>query len=486
MRYFLVQAGQSDALRTLKRLESLLPESIVAKATLAPFGEGSPDGAPERVVATLESDDRDEVALVRQSVAALGQPDFTLRDSPPVIAPEPDSADPVQSLIGLMPMPMGLTEANRAAQETTADEIFKELMALFTSTDDPVPFPEEAYSGAEKTAYDHIVGVLGTEPRIDRGQDFEPGRIRAIKRPRRIRVATWEKVVEHLEVELLHFRRCRDWLGETGHIQTLRDRQKAINLGFLKDLNDKYLGIGAGVSVPLGVSTMMSFSFKVISWLPEFGPAVSGALAALWQIGVAAKGGPNVTVKAKIAQMENELHLLWVQQMGELERQLVRMTSDWRLLSIFGGMVASHRLVWPDEKSDLRRAFSHSYQLSAMRDTMRYGDSGAEHVRRDWERVDKKTGEGWARRKNGDFDYALRSQSGKSGDFRYFYYIGHRIADPFSGGIQYYHAGWPIQRKLFGTDTSSETDPELAIPARFLTQPKCAERKGWDLPQYTG
>lgn len=483
MRIYLVQNGHSDALRFLRRLGAALPPALVARAELQPFGEGDPGDAPDRVIALLDAREPNEVDMVRKAVETMNRLEFSVRQDRPTVEAASASADAVEGLSTLMPRPRGLSVATLAAQEREAEDLFKEIMVLFEYKGPRTPFPEESYSNAEQKAYDHIVSALGTEPRIDRGQDFEPGRIRAIKRPPRVHKAAWAAVVDHLEEELLDFRRCRDWLGETGHIQMLRDRQKVIDMQFLTLLDEKYLNLGDSKVVELGIGAMVSLSLKAISWIPDYGSAVSGVIGALWQMAIAAKQGPDVTLRAKIAEMEKNLNKLWVEQMSELERQLVRITSDWYLLSNFGGMIASRRLVWPDDRSELRRTFSHAYQLSALRDLLRYGACGAKAVYRRWEYVDKKEGEGWVYRANGDFDYCLRSQTGKSGEFRYFYYIGWHSVDVSTGIPTYYHASNAVQRKLFATGTSSETDPELAIHARFLTQPNSPERAGWGLPQ---
>lgn len=490
MRHYLIQEGGGSAVPFLTRLADRLPAGFADRpdVTLKNLGPASDAGTTPRVVAMFDASDTDQGSLaeLQKAIEGLRNEHFRLSVDPPTTAPPAANATPDEDLQGLLLL---LSIKPTAAN---ADNPYPDLKEIFETETSGEDFPELHYEGGCAKAYAHICKTLGIEPRDDRGVTIKPERIRNIKRPRTIRARDWDPVVEHLEDEILFFGFTREWLGDSGHLMLLNDRQADLNFAFLDLLGGTYLGLKPSAQVTLVLDTMWKLACIVSS--AAGGPAgkASGLLRALWDVTASLLPDPTAKTTATIAHMKQELTALWSAQLTMLGKQHARINRDWGLLSRFGGLIKSKKLEWPEDFSPVRLGFSRAFHVYALQKTLAKAPVGAEMVLKQEVKcpaVRKKAGWWLLCPKSGERDcvyqWALPSKPYKTGEWCFVYYLGYKYHDPLSRQDSYIPADRPIQRKLFGTETDCELDPELAFPHRFLTDPNCAERKGWGLHETT-
>lgn len=488
MRHYLVQEGGGSAVPFLTRLADRLPAGFAYRpdVTLRNLGPPSDGGTGPRVVAMFDAsdEDRDSLAELQKAIEGLRNDNFRLLREPPTTEPPAANATQEEELQGLLLLlSIGPAAAN-------ADNPYPELKEIFETDASGEDFPEMHYEGRAAKAYAHICKTLGVEPKDDRGVTIKPERIRNIKRPRTIRASDWDPVVEHLENEILFFGFTREWLGDSGHLMMLNDRQTDLNFAFLELLGGTYLGLKPSAEVTLVIDTM--WKLACITSSAVGGPAgkAAGLLRAVWEVTASLMPDPTARTTATIAKMKQELTGLWSAQLTMLGKQHARINGDWGLLNRFGGLITSKKLEWPEDFSPIRLGFSRAFHAYALQQTLAKAPVGADLVLKQEVKcpaVRKKAGWWLLCPKSGGRDcvyqWALPSKTYKTGEWCFVYYLGYKHHDPLSRRDSYIPADRPVQRKLFGNETASELDPELAFPRKFLTDPNCAERKGWGLRQ---
>ncbi|QYX57295.1 hypothetical protein K1T73_02490 [Roseovarius sp. SCSIO 43702] len=487
MRHYLIQTGGGSAVPFLTRLASRLPEGFADRpdVTLKNLGPPSDDGTDPRVVVMFDETDEngESLSAFKEAIDGLRNERFMLSPHPPALAPPAANEtedDALESLILLLRLP----------KTANADDPFPDLKKIFETQASGEDFPEDQYEGGAAKAYAHICKKLGTEPKEDRGVTIKPERIRNMKRPWRIKARDWDPVVEHLETEILFFGFTREWLGDSGHLMMLNDRQTDLNFGFLELLGGTYLGMKSSAKVTLIIGTMWKLAGFASSAVGGPAGKAAGLLRALWDVTAAGLPDPTAKTTATIAGMKGELTKLWSAQLTMLGKQHAKINGDWGLLNRFGGLIMSKKLDWPEDFSPITREFSRAFHIYALQKTMRKAEVGAEMVIKEEVPCQKPRNKaGWWLRcpRSGGRDctyrWALKSKKYKTGHWCFVYYLGYKSHDPLSRRDSYIPADGPIQRKLFGDRTESILDPELGFPHRFLTDPNCAERKGWGLEQ---
>lgn len=483
---YLYQNDSSFAAPYMIRLQGRLKDAadILEAAEIRPLTPCDENPSAPRVVAVLETEDANHEAILRAAVDSLKNPNFKVLTDLPEEPPLMTARDPLVGLMQLLPGVAEMSDADQAFLMGAVNEEADSLEAVLLAEPTGIDFPELSYEGKQKKAYDAIVKALKMIPHEDRGNYLKPSSIRAVKRPRTIARKDWDPVVEHLEREVLIFLLAREWLGDSGHLQMTDDRQRIVNFAFLEDLDRKYLGLGGNHMLDLQISTMFELSFIALgAAAPAAGPVKAG-LSAIWKLAQGSMPDPEARVRCKIKELQDELLTLWVGQMDVLGAAHKKINHDWGLMDRFGKLFEEQKMQWPEEIGPVRRALTSAYQIYALQQTVSIAPEGGKYVLRREEKshAGKRAKAAWIRDNQGQ-NWGSATKDYKSGPWFFRTFLGSRHHDPLSRTTSYLQAGRPLQKKLFGTDQSSETDPELAFHYKFLTDPKSAMRDGWGLTQ---
>ena len=486
MTLYLYQNESSFAAPYMIRLQGRLKDApdILEAAEIRPLTANDEDPSAPRIVAVLQTEDPGHEATLRAAVDSLKNPNFKLLTAPPEQPPLMTARDPLVGLMQLLPGVANMSDADQAFLMGAATDEPDTLDAVLLADPSGIDFPELNYERKQKKAYDAIVKALKMVPHEDRGNYLKPGAIRAVKRPRAIASEDWDPVVEHLEREVLIFLLAREWLGDAGHLQMTDDRQRIVNFAFLDDLDRKYLGLGGNHTLDLQISTMFELSFIALGAAAPAAAPVRAGLSAIWQLAQGSMPDPKARVRCKIKELQDELLTLWLAQMDMLGAAHKRINRDWGLMDRFGKLFEEQKMQWPEEIGPVRRALTSAYQIYALQQTVSIAPEGGNYVLRREEKshTGKRAKAGWVRDGQGH-TWGSATKDYKTGPWFFRTFLGYRHHDPLSRTTSYLPAGRPLQKKLFGTDQSSETDPELAFHYKFLTDPNSAMRDGWGLTQ---
>jgi len=486
MLLYLYQNDGSFAAPYMIRLQSRLKDApdILEAAEVRPLTPSEDDPSTPRIVAVLETENTNHEAILRAAVDSLNNPNFKVLTDLPEQPPLMTTRSPLVGLMQLLPGVADMSDTDQALlMGPTANET-DSLDAVLLADPTGIDFPELSYSGKQKKAYDAIVKALNMAPHEDRGNYLKPGVIRAVKRPRGVASKDWDPVVEHLEREVLIFLLAREWLGDSGHLQMTDDRQRILNFAFLADLDRKYLGLGGNHMLDLQISTMFDLSFIALGAAAPAVAPVRAGLSAIWKLAQGSMPDPKARVRCKIKELEDELLTLWVAQMDALGAAHKRINRDWGLMDRFGKLFEEQKMQWPEEIGPVRRAMTAAYQIYALQQTVSIAPEGGKYVlrREEKSRAGKRSKAGWVRDNQGH-TWGSATKDYKSGPWFFRTFLGSKHHDPLSRQNSYIPAGRPLQKKLFGTDQTSETDPDLAFHYTFLTKPNSALREGWGLTQ---
>lgn len=464
----IIRTDRLDHADLIAHLRRVLPKGIAPDARMVDPGVNSDADPSDLWIPVLVGSvgDETELAAVRDAVAtypnggllvqASNEMPTVMDDNSAIVLPEEPPDDAYAEV-------MELSDALRRIIEATHSETPE--------------FPEQGYAEKEKSAYDHIVRVLGREPRIDRGERLSVGEIDAIAKPRRVPRSTWDQVTSHLKNEIRYFIAVRDWFGHTGNFHSMYVDQVLFRFMFLDVLNDTYLQLPTDKNVEIALEVTMGLTVKGVAALGPEGKVLSAAMDAIYKVAKATEPDYKAVLKGKISEMKNELGKAFATQIHAVERANARLVADWGLLEQFGKLVYEQSLSWPIDLKPMRTRASIAFHTEALSKTVKlcspvpYVVVNSEEAKPNHKRSFDTKG-----------DCHLRSSRSKEKHHGKYYYADHYLA--YGGGYEPKDVPLNLRHKIFGTDQSSDWDPQLAMPARFLTQPKCDVRKGWGLKQY--
>lgn len=345
----IVQTEPCDFIAGLESLRDALPRKLRARVTDMDLRVEAE--LPHLRLRLPEATEAEEAQIIA-AMEGLSLPGMTLERGLPDVhippAPQDPEADVATIVAQLRPDLLPL-----AAAATPAEAVWEAVLAAKPSG---VPFPEQGYTGKLAEAHDEIVRQLGgVVPWQDGGKTLAPSDLDRLKRPvrkPRIDRKAWDEVIAHLQVELRHFQRAREWFDHDGKMRNYIRDQMFSDLGFMGLLNSRYGLCDPKAEVPLSVDIAVAV---ITAGLGQVHWAVGKAFGILWNV-ARAKTGASGVVKAQIAEMEAALFVQFEATIGAVEHALVALVSDWGNLDGFCAAVIAKDIDWPDDAAPIRRA----------------------------------------------------------------------------------------------------------------------------------
>lgn len=492
----ITQVGNTDARPYLVALRDRLPKRLLARVQPQWTG-AAPADVTERQVARLPDATPEEFALIEAEMAALSDTRFTLTgDGLAVPMPRPaDHAVPVADKMAhpdWLPAPPVLS-----ARESVIAGVMDDVLAAKPSG---IPFPETAYAGQHKAAYGAICDQLGTEPMVDGGRTIRLADFANVKKPRRPRItqAVWDEVIGHLQREVRFFGFAGDWFADVGHLRVLYGDQVIFDLDFVNRINRDYAILEPAQQASLSLELGVNMALIGIGQIPVVGGMTANILGRIWGLSKIESGYANGVLSNAISKLRSDIAKVFEANISVTERCHKGLIGDgttpgdWGNLDRFGQLVLDKELLWPVDAKPLRLAHALGFHYESLRcllslksdlhtNSSTYDEyywcllqvdiSHKKPVGRAyewancWLRLPAKSKDCWGNYPGkailiGKKHCVLNEQLAR-------WICGKAESDVSPA----------LFRKLFGTDQSDVTDPELAIPDRFFDDVK--HRENW-------
>ena len=483
----ILQTAPCDVAAQLKRVATKLPREIIDRTDFTVISDISPDELPT-FVAQIEDATEEEVAQIQAAIAAVDPTGLTVSLSNALVSAPPEESEPEDPYAILEDAAfMGTAAGPMTLGADQAQEFADDIKDLIEAKASGTPFPELGWEGKQKIAYDHIVSKLGVAPMDDQGDTLPIGCVKDLTRPRRVPPKAWNEVVAQLETELLFYTYLTRWFGDGGHLRNMFRDQIVIDYGFVDTMNTTFKLTKDNTTVKILLDLAMGTAVGLIKGIPPYGTVVGSVVAAIWALSKPNWPNPNGEVKGKIKDVRNGISTTFLASINVVEGAHAKIASDWGLLEKFGLMIKDKSLVWPKEMGAIRAANSRAFQYEAIRvilnhkaaTTAPYHHFGIARIGKSSKKARKRK---W---KPASGDYHLYSASKKDSNTNVYwdYFLGSMSCSyvTMAGLVCDTPKASPkaLQKKLFGTDTADQSNPDLNIPGDFLDDPKSKARKGW-------
>ncbi|WP_295311013.1 hypothetical protein [Roseobacter sp.] len=490
MELAIAQTSEGDAVEYLHALQKQVPAGLAERTEIldvTPSGTRIP-----RLIVCISDADETEHAAIRAAVRDIGDPAFELTDGN--ITPGPVStADPEEEAVPEVPDDLAWMN-DGAPLKALASPVADVLKRVMTCKPSGQAFPELAYEGLEKDAYDAIVKQLGIAPMDDQGDRLTPKMISDIRPPRRPakKKAAWENVLKHLEREVTCFAYARDWFGDGGHLRNMYRDDLVFDHHFLNTVNKNYglvqkVDTKAVFFMDLAMTLMKTAAGKA----GPTGVMLGTMMGHLWSHTKSNMGDPSGKISAAIKDLGLKVDEAFIDAVLRLEDVHDAICRDWGNLEAFSLLRESGDIQWPKKLDDIRRAHALGFHyeafrvLIAIKSKLESKHTGYSIER--WGIVSNSVKTKTARKRKFDKKtFKLGSASGKSCGGQYYseIFIGHQFCDMGSGtrGPRWHKAviaGKDIPKKMFGTDTGNQLNPDLGISDKMLDDPKWREKHAW-------
>ncbi len=492
----IVQTAKGNPIAYLQALKDHLPATFASRAEVLDVSARGGTDLP-RLIARVADVEEADFDLVRDAMQTLGETGFDLTaggwPETPLTAALPESGTPPQVPTDLAWMTAPLDTADPAS------ELLEMIDKVFKLTKSGVDFPELHYEGEDKKAYDAIVKRLGISPMKDKGERLIARDVRDIPIPKRPRTkkAAWQKVRDHLEAEVRYFVYAKDWFGDGGHLRNLYRDQVIFDHNFMDTVNDKFTLVPKKSKVVFYLNTAMrllvSASEKVGG--PQ-GKALGKMMGLLWDYTVAQTGDPSGKIQGKIDEIRVGVDAAFILSVQRVEQVHVALCDDWGNLQSFGTLNHSGVLDWPKDASNLRRAHAMGFHYETLRVLLaiksRLETKSTGYTNEKWGIVTKTKKTKADRKRHWDAkNFIVSSASQKSCGGKYYeeIFLGtqtcplppSRPPPPCNPAIPLKPA---IPKKIFGSNTADETNPELGVSSKLLDNRKWRKDNGWSLAPY--
>ncbi len=490
MKLAIAQMGEGDAVEYLHALQKQVPAGLAERTEIldvAPAGARIP-----RLVVCISEADEAEHAAIRAAVQDIGDPAFELTDGNITLRPV-TTAEPEEEAVPKVPD--DLAWMNDGAPLTAlASPVTDVLDRVMTCKPSGEAFPELAYEGLEKDAYDAIVRQLGIAPMDDQGDRLKPKMISDIKPPRRPakKKAAWESVLKHLEREVTFFTYAKEWFGDGGHLRNMYRDEKVFDHHFLNTVNDKYglvekVDTKAVFFMDLAMTLMKTAAGKA----GPTGVMLGTMMGHLWSHTKSNMGDPSGKISAAIKDLGLKVDAAFIDAVLRLEEVHDAICNDWGNLEAFSVLRESGDIRWPNKLDDIRRAHALGFHYEAFRVLISLKSKleskhTAYSIQR-WGIVSNSVKTKKARgRKFDTKSFKLGSASAKHCGGHYYsqIFIGSQYCDLGSGTRPpRWHdaiiAENGIPKKMFGTDTGDQLNPDLGISDKLLDDAKWRKDNAW-------
>ena len=291
MHLSILQSAPADVAAYLHALEKGMPRDLIARVRILDTGSDDGDGLP-RVVVELPDATEAETTMIEAAVDNVGAPEFDLmrdRALPLRYAISDDAPDDLPEGLPWLPA----TDTATVGTETIA--LLNRLIAPRARGAGGSDFPEDAYVGAHKTSYSHIVKTLGIAPNADPNRTVTEARLQAIKKPMRVKKTVWAEVIAHLSQEVRYFAHADKWWGPTGLWHGVYADVTTFNLLFIDTVVATYkLELKPNAAVTMLLDKAMGMTIGAIRGIPEGGAVLAEIAALLWSAAKASAGNGKV------------------------------------------------------------------------------------------------------------------------------------------------------------------------------------------------
>ncbi len=488
MDLLLVQIKPGNALALLETLRDTLPPDLVSRTKVLASCPADPDGLP-RVLARLADATDGEETQIAEIVESNANGAFqvtrgTLTKGVDGPSEATLAADYNAFTIDWLPPPRG---ADPGLPSVVTDTVKKILEARPSGID----FPEKTYDGDRRLAYDSICAQLGKQPYLDHGNSLTLASFHDVKKPTAppIDQYAWDEVLSHLKTEVTYFGFASKWFDNGGHLRnTLRD-QVFFDLDFATRLNHAY-GLVPDDSKPMTLfaDIAMTIAGRIIGTIA---PTAGFMLGTIWTIAQSGGGsGSGGVIKAAIREIVNGITKALSNSIDAVEACHGAILGDCGNLFAFGALVNDGTLVWPTDGKPIRRAHAVGFHYECLRSLTKV-KSEAETYRslyeeQVWGVIQRQTYVPKPGKRHFDARTGILYENTGTKDCGNYpqtqYFLGqlHRDYHEEHGWFDHVRiAPATLAVKLFGTDDSDPTDPQLKIPFSFLESKQ--HRKGWDL-----
>lgn len=488
MNLTLVQVKPGNALALLEALRDALPPDLASRAQVLTSLPAEPDDLP-RVLARLA----DATDVERKTIAGIveAKANGAFKVAKGALTKQLDGPSQATLTADYDAAPLDPFPPPRGADWGLASDVTDKVKKILEAKPSGIDFPEKAYGGDRHLAYESICAQLGKEPYKDRGNTLSLASFQDVKKPVRPRIgrAAWDEVLSHLKTEVTYFGFANKWFDDGGHLRnTLRD-QVFFDLDFATRLNHAY-GLVPDNSKPMTLyaDIAMSIAGRIIG---EFVPMAAFMLGTIWTIAKSAGGGGSGgVIQAAIREIVKGITKDLSNSIDAVETCHGAILADCGNLFAFGAMVDDGTLVWPTDGKPIRRAHAVGFHYECLRSLTKV-KSEAETYRTHYEEqvwgvIQRQThvkspGTRHFDAKTGIlYEATGKKDCGSYPQAQFFLGQLHRDYSEEHGWFDHVKiAPASLAVKLFGTDDSDPTDPQLKIPLSFLENKK--NRKGWDL-----
>ena len=480
MHLSILQSAPADVIAYLRGIETGLPRELTARVRILDIGSDDGDGLP-RVIAELPDATEAEATMIEAAFASAGASEFDLmydRALPARYAITDDTPDVMPE--GLL----GMDATNTAPAGVEVINLLTRLIAPPVRGTGGADFPEDAYTGAHKKAYSHIVKTLGVAPNADPNRTVTEARLYAIKKPIGVKRAVWDEVIAHLSQEVRFFALADKWWGPTGLWHGVYADVTTFNLLFIDTVVANYkLELQPDATVTLLLDKAMAMTIGVIKGIPEGGAVLAEIAALLWSAAKARAG--NGKVQGEVARIKAGIAPYYDETLNALGATHKTTCASWAALSEFGARVEAKEIVWPHDGTELIRPHSYGFQYEALRTLLAVASSANSEMPFKVWGIAKQMKHSKTQRKKADFDPKTKRwrTAGRTrcvGNPEYDeVFIGLYRHPPTGSGV-HTEQFTELSEKLFGTGTKA-SNPDLALPPEFLVKPDLRKKLKWEI-----
>lgn len=496
MEMTIVQTSKGNPVAYLQSLQAHLPKEFAARAEVLDVSARSGTDLP-RLIARINDVEDADFTMVSEAMAKIGGDGFDLtaggltRTPLTALPLDMDAVPEVPTDLAWMQAPTDTA--------VLGNDVLEELDKIFNLKKSEIDFPELHYDGDDKRAYDAIVKKLKISPMDDQGERLTVNDIQSIPIPKRPRnkKAAWIKVLEHLENEVRYYSYAKDWFGDAGHLRNLYRDQVIFDHYFMDTVNKRFDLVPKKSEVVFYMDIAMKLLIEASGHVGGAeGKALGKMMGLLWNYTTSQTGDPDGKIKGKIDEIRIGVDEAFTIAVRRIEAVHVGLCSDWGNLQAFADLYETGKLSWPKDASNIRKAHAMGFHYEALRILLaiksRNETRSTGYTNETWGIVSNSKKTKSDRKRQWDAKaFKVYSASEKSCGSKYYMeiFLGTKTCPlPPSRPPPPCNPSQPLKsdilRKLFGTNTKDEMNPDLGISSELLDSRTWRKKHKWALAPF--
>lgn len=237
------------------------------------------------------------------------------------------------------------------------------LLAILSTTQYDLAWPEDSYTGDYKLAYDQIVSQLPSAPKLGL---LPSDALASVTRPSNPS-AEWLAVFDHLAKEIGYFQVSEAWFANPGHVQAFISEVSLTNANTITALEQQtqvmqQIGLQSSLSITLVLHILLGL--LAIAAAATGNPILGGVLGFFAaNVGdFSGPGGGSDEIPTTFANAAEDVNAFFNQMITMVEKWNIAISNNWGKRSTFGMMVEQGELVWPADTSPQRDAASVAFE----------------------------------------------------------------------------------------------------------------------------